>query len=281
MAPRTGPDGLLAVTAKTRSAAFAALLVGAVLSLAGCGGGGSSSSSDDQATASTSTTSSQNQSAQAGAGGKGAGSSQSSSGAKSPSAGQQTSSGHSSQGGGSAKHGKHVVLPAGEREPAPTPAERAEATIADIALTSPSLAGSTEAGSSLPAQYTCKGADTWPTLKWTGIPSGSKELILIALAQEPVNGALFYDWAVAGIDPAQEGIDSAKLPPGAIVGKNSSGKSGYSICPSKGTAETFLFSVYALPESLHPAKGFDAAEMHNRVLEASGNVGLLAVVAGR
>jgi phosphatidylethanolamine-binding protein (PEBP) family uncharacterized protein len=279
MAPRTGPDGLLAVFAKTRSAAFAALLVGAVLSLAGCGGGGSSSS--DQATASTSTTSSQGQGSQAGANGKADGGSQGSTDAKSPGAGQLPSSNHSSEGSGSSKHGKHVVLPKGEPEPAPTPAERAEATIADIALRSPSLAGSSEAGASLPAQYTCKGADDWPTLKWAGIPSGTKELILIALAQEPVNGALFYDWAVAGIDPAQEGIDSAKLPPGAIVGKNSFGKAGYSICPPKGAAETFLFSLYALPESLHPAKGFDAAEMHNRVLEASGNVGLLAVVAGR
>lgn len=274
MAPRTGPDGLLAVAAKTKSAAFAALLVAAVLLLGGCGGGDSSS---EQGTASTPAASSQGQGTQ-GADGKAQGPGDSAGG--SASNGQRPKGSSQGSGPGSEKHGKHVVLPEGEAEPTATPAERAQATIASLTLSSPSLGAPTETGSSLPAKYTCAGADTWPTLRWTGVPAGTAELTLLVLAQEPVNGALSYNWAVAGIDPATQEIQSSELPPGAIIGKNSFGKTGYSICPPQGKAETYLFQLYAVPEALRPAKGFDPSAQHDRLLGAAGNVGLLAVVAG-
>jgi phosphatidylethanolamine-binding protein (PEBP) family uncharacterized protein len=263
------------------------LLVGAVL-LAGCGGGGDSSSSESTAsTESHSSASAEKQAREAGSDSKGE---QAHGGADGQGSAANTGSaagGNQSQGSGqsahSGKHGQPIVLPkaGAEPEPAPTPAERAEATIASITLTSPSLGAPGEAGTfSLPAKYTCDGADTWPTLKWSGVPAGAKELILLVLAQEPINGALFYDWGVAAIDPATTEIQSGRLPTGTVVAKNSFGKTGYSICPPQGKTETHLFQLYAVPESLPAAKGFDPAAMRKRILQASGNVGLLAVTAG-
>jgi phosphatidylethanolamine-binding protein (PEBP) family uncharacterized protein len=276
MAPRTGPDGLLAVAAKTKSAAVAALLVAAALLLAGCGGGDYSEKQASTTAPSAASTPAHRQGAQS-AEAKGEGKKQDSTAAKA--ADERHSQGSASK-PDSTKHGKRIALPEGEPEPGPTPAERAQATVVDISLSSPSLgAPSAEGASLLPANYTC--TDTWPTLTWAGVPSGTEELILLVLAQEPINGALFYDWGVAGINPGASGIDSAKLPAGAVIGKNGLGKTGYSICPAPGKTEIHLFTLYALPESLHPAKGFDPDALRDRILEVSGNAGLMAVSAAR
>ena len=36
-------------------------------------------------------------------------------------------------------------------------------------------------------------------LQWQGIPTDSRELILFAMNAAPVEGRLFFDWAVAGL----------------------------------------------------------------------------------
>jgi phosphatidylethanolamine-binding protein (PEBP) family uncharacterized protein len=148
--------------------------------------------------------------------------------------------------------------------------------VANIFLSIPALTASAEGTPSLPATYTCDGKDTWPELKWQGVPADSKELILFAMAMEPVDEALFFDWAVAGLDPKLGEIEEGKLPAGAITGKNSFGQNGYSICPPQGRPETFLFSLYAIPRPLAPKRGFDPAALREQILAQAGNVGLLA-----
>ena len=34
-------------------------------------------------------------------------------------------------------------------------------------------------GGQIPAEYTCDGADTSPALAWSGVPSGSKSLVVV------------------------------------------------------------------------------------------------------
>ena len=100
------------------------------------------------------------------------------------------------------------------------------------------------------------------------------------LGLEPVNEALFFNWAVAGLEPGLEGIEAGKLPKGATVGKNSFGKNGYSVCPPAGKPETFIFALYALPQPLSPQRGFDPAALRQQILGLSGNVGLMAASYG-
>jgi phosphatidylethanolamine-binding protein (PEBP) family uncharacterized protein len=149
-----------------------------------------------------------------------------------------------------------------------------------MSLESPALEPGPESVSALPATYTCQGKDTWPALEWSGVPDGTAELILFAINIEPVNEALFFDWAVAGLDPSLEGLESGRLPKGAVTGKNSFGHNGYSICPAK-SPETVIFALYALPSSLSPGKGFDPAALRKQALEVSGNAGLLATSYSR
>jgi phosphatidylethanolamine-binding protein (PEBP) family uncharacterized protein len=183
------------------------------------------------------------------------------------------------QGATTGKQGSHVVVPKGPKEPEPTAEQRAQATLASIRLSSPALQGG-QSASPLPATYTCDGKDTWPSLRWAGVPPGTAELALFAMNVEPVGEKLFFDWAVAGLDPGLGGLKTGVLPKGAVLGRNSFGKSGYSICPP-GSEETYIFALYALPKALSLDRGFDPRTLRDEALRVSGNVGLLAASYAR
>jgi phosphatidylethanolamine-binding protein (PEBP) family uncharacterized protein len=184
-------------------------------------------------------------------------------------------------GPGAGRQGVKIVPPQGPREQSPTPKEIAQATVASMTLASPSLPTGTGGVAPLSSAYTCDGKDSWPALSWQGVPPGAAELALFAMNVQPVEGKLFFDWAVAGIDPALTGIEASSLPQGVVVGGNSLGKRGYSICPSPGSQETYMFALYALPKRLSPERGFDPSAFRQQVLAISGNAGFLPVSYGR
>jgi phosphatidylethanolamine-binding protein (PEBP) family uncharacterized protein len=169
-------------------------------------------------------------------------------------------------------------LPEGQPEQGPTAKQRADVPTADIAVSVGNAA--LEAGSSLKALYTCEGSNESPPLEWQGVPSGTAELVLFVMNLQPVNGKLYFDWAVGGIEPSETGLKPGKLPQGAVVGKNSEGKSEYSICPQGPGAESYVFALYALPESISPRAGFDARVLREEVTHEAPNVGLYSVGYG-
>ncbi len=245
-----------------------ALAAAAVLAFSGCGGD-SSTAGDASTTASGST------SAEApGAAAKAVPGGDESERSPAPPAGG-SGSGH----GG--KHGPKVAIPKGERERGITPQQRAHATVANILLTSPALKSASRPGAPLPAAYTCDGKNSWPELRWSGIPSEASELVLLMANLRPVDGALFFDWAVAGLDPSLDGIEAGHLPKGAIVGRNSTGKLGYSVCPPQGERETYVFMLFALPKPLNPQRGFDPLEVRKAAGAEAANAGLLAASYSR
>lgn len=277
MAQDPAADGLIAPRPKTTSAGvILALVVAVALAVSGCGGG----SESETASAPRSTTGAQGQDPSAAKHPSSSSTGSSSSSGQDQAAGSKPGSQGSSgsPGEGSAKHAQHITLPKGEPEQAATPAEQAQATVADIALASPALGGQE---APLPPTYTCDGKDTWPALRWQGVPASTAELALFAMNVQPVQGKLFFDWAVAGIDPSLAGLEAGQLPGGAVMGKNSFGQNGYSICPPNGSAETYIFTLYALPKRLSAAKGFDPHALRDQILELSGNAGLMAASYSR
>jgi phosphatidylethanolamine-binding protein (PEBP) family uncharacterized protein len=148
--------------------------------------------------------------------------------------------------------------------------------VADISLQSPSSGDSP----ALAAEYTCDGKGISPALRWQGVPQGTAELVLFAMNSRPVEGKLFFDWAVAGLSPELEEIEAGKLPKGAVAGRNSFGKTGYEICP-EGSGETYIFTLFALPKKLAPAQGFEPLAVRKAVGNSSGNVGLLSLSYAR
>jgi phosphatidylethanolamine-binding protein (PEBP) family uncharacterized protein len=269
MAQRTGADGLIASRVKVASAGvILALVTAAVLVLTGCGG-----SSD--APAQSATTGSEASDARKGHGET----------LKEATEGEDLSAdaknGTTGQGAAEVKQGPHIAPPRGPREQEATPSQVANATVADIALESPALSAVEGSTILLPAEYTCDGKGSWPELRWQGVPPGSEELILFTLGLQPVGKALFFNWAVAGLDPSLEGLEADRLPKGAILGRNGFGHSDYEICPDQGKAETYVFALYALPKALSPKPGFDPGALREQVLDLSGNAGLMAVSYGR
>jgi len=254
-------------------------LVLSALMLAGCGGGSSDSSSSTAAAADASGSSDAPgsvtgaNSATAGATGTTNGA-----GGGGPSGGGSSANGAQTSGG--SKHGPKIAQPKGEPEPGITPQQRQEATVASMILESPSSQASSGGPQTLPATYTCDGKGTSPALRWQGVPQGTAELVLFTMNIQPVEGQLFFDWAAAGLRPDLTEIEAGKLPSGAVVGRNSFGKAGYEICP-EGSGETYMFAVFALPEKLSPAQGFDPSALRKEVLDTSGNVGLLALSYAR
>jgi phosphatidylethanolamine-binding protein (PEBP) family uncharacterized protein len=281
VAQKPGAKRLLIKPANVTSAGVFLALVLAALMLVGCGGGSSESSSsgstaadasgdsgDPGSTAGTGGASSDANGMTSGANGaeKGAGSGRPSGGSSAN--GDQPSAG--------SKHGPRIAQPKGEPEPGITPQQRQEATVASMALESPSSQASSAGPQALPATYTCDGKGTSPALRWHGVPQGTAELVILTMNVQPVEEKLFFDWAVAGLSPDLTEVEAGKLPRGAIVGRNGFGKAGYEICPPGG-AETYMFTVFALPRKLSPNQGFDPSALRKEVLNISGNVGLLAL----
>lgn len=122
----------------------------------------------------------------------------------------------------------------------------------------------------IPKRYTCDGADISIPVQWNGVPPGTAEVAMFVLNLRPVNGRLFFDWAVSNLKPsASQDIVSGTVPPGAIVGRNSFGNVGYSICPPRGTHEEhFIIRVFALPRPLATATGFGAEALFHRALRS-------------
>jgi phosphatidylethanolamine-binding protein (PEBP) family uncharacterized protein len=112
-------------------------------------------------------------------------------------------------------------------------------------------------------------------VRWSHIPPGTTDIVVFVVNLRPVHGRNFFDWAVAGLSPATHGVSGDTLPPGAVVGRNSYGDVGYSICPAKGTREeSYVVRVVALPHRLAAKRGFDAEEVYREAERSATVVGL-------
>jgi Raf kinase inhibitor-like YbhB/YbcL family protein len=101
------------------------------------------------------------------------------------------------------------------------------------------------ASGAIPARFTCAGADESPPLAWTGVPVGTKRLVLIV--DDPDAGH-FTHWIAFSIAPASaslaEGVGTATS--SLVQGTNDFGRVGYGgPCPPSGTHH-YVFTLYAL-----------------------------------
>lgn len=265
----------LLVSPAMASAGVLLALVVVALVLGGCGGGSSDDSASTAADAASGSGAGDSGSAK-GSNPAGAGSGVEAEGPAAGSAASRSVAGAQGSTEEGGRQGSGIAQPQGAPEPGITPQQRREATVASMTLASPSSQASNAGPQTLPATYTCDGKGTSPALSWQGVPQGTAELVVFAMNVQPVEGRLFFDWAVAGLSPELEEIEAGKLPKGAVVGRNGFGKTGYEICP-EGGGETYIFTVFALPKKLSAAPGFDPSALRREVLGTSGNVGLLAL----
>lgn len=112
----------------------------------------------------------------------------------------------------------------------------------------------------VPARYTCDGAGISPALQWQNVPAHTAELVLFVIDDGSNGSDGGIRWVLGGIDPSTHGVAAGQTPAGAIVGRNTAGKVGYSaICPRKGQTHTIEFVMYALKKKIALTSGFEPA----------------------
>ncbi len=115
-------------------------------------------------------------------------------------------------------------------------------------------------GRPIPRAYTCDGADVSLPLRWSGVPHGTKELVLV-MRDPDAPGGNFIHWAVAGIAPGTSGVAAGRAPALGTAGRNSYGTLGYrGPCPPAGPAHHYVISLTALASPSGLGAGFEAAE---------------------
>jgi Raf kinase inhibitor-like YbhB/YbcL family protein len=127
-------------------------------------------------------------------------------------------------------------------------------------------------GDMIPAKYTCDGNDVSVTLRWTGVPEGTKSIALISDDPDAPAGTWVH-WVMWNIPPAvcelAEGVSpKSQLPDGSRQGISDFGRPGYGgPCPPGGT-HRYYFRVYALdamldlPDSARKADLVEAMKGH-------------------
>jgi Raf kinase inhibitor-like YbhB/YbcL family protein len=124
------------------------------------------------------------------------------------------------------------------------------------------------AGSAIPVQYTCDGADISPDLIWSGVPGEADSLVLIMDDPDAPRGT-FTHWIVYNIPPERSQLpqdvpDSDTLSDGSRQGINGFGKTGYGgPCPPKGSQHRYVFRLYAVDTVLDPSGQVDRPVLEN------------------
>jgi Raf kinase inhibitor-like YbhB/YbcL family protein len=116
-----------------------------------------------------------------------------------------------------------------------------------------------EAGTAIPAKYTCAGDDISPALQWSGPPPDTASFALI-MDDPDAPGGTWVHWVVYNLPPDTHSL-LASIPAEqestgeGFQGSNSWGRLGYGgPCPPSGT-HRYFFKLYALDTTLDLAAG--------------------------
>jgi Raf kinase inhibitor-like YbhB/YbcL family protein len=157
------------------------------------------------------------------------------------------------------------------------------ATEAQMALkiTSPAF----EDNAAIPAKYTCEGDDLSPPLSWSGVPDGTKSLVLIVDDPDAPDPAapqrVWVHWVLYNLPPGTEGLaenaNKLGLPAGTKAGLNDWKRADYGgPCPPIGR-HRYFHKLYALDTVLSgldkPTKGEVEGAMKGHVLGEAQIIG--------
>jgi len=121
------------------------------------------------------------------------------------------------------------------------------------------------AGTSIPADYSCKGRSVSPPLAWKDSPAGTKSFALIMDDPDAPMGT-FVHWVIFNIPASSSGLPEAvltngQLGDGTLQGNNGAGRVGYTgPCPPSGT-HRYFFKLYALDNLLALSSGADKDQL--------------------
>jgi Raf kinase inhibitor-like YbhB/YbcL family protein len=148
-----------------------------------------------------------------------------------------------------------------------------------LTVTSPGFAD----GATIPVKYTCTASHpVSPPLAWSGVPSGTAELILLVEDPDAPPGG-FVHWVVYGIPPDTRELAEGSLPSAAEQGANGRNQDQWQgPCPPPGAApHHYRFTLTAVSKSLGLAPGATAAQVKAAMAGSIIAQGLLVGRYGR
>ena len=106
-------------------------------------------------------------------------------------------------------------------------------------------------GGAIPAKHTCDAKNVSPPLKWSGVPTGTKSLVLIVDDPDAPVGTwvhwVLYDLPATTGELVEDVPKSQYVTGGAKQGVNDFRHLGYGgPCPPPGKAHRYFFKLYAL-----------------------------------
>jgi Raf kinase inhibitor-like YbhB/YbcL family protein len=143
-----------------------------------------------------------------------------------------------------------------------------------------------EADGPIPRKYSGEGENVSPPLRWSAVPAGAKELVLICEDPDAPKAESYIHWVLCGLSAQQtslpEGIPTTKsltMLGGSRQGKNSAGKIGYTgpMPPVGHGAHHYHFQLFALSEPTGLSNSADRDELINAM---SGHVLALGDLIG-
>ena len=140
-------------------------------------------------------------------------------------------------------------------------------------------------GGEIPKRYTCEGSDVSPPLQWSGVPEGTKSLVLVVDdpdAPDPRAPRMTWvHWVLYNLPPdvveLPEAVAAEALPAGSEHGLNDWKRTGYGgPCPPIGR-HRYFHKLYALDMVLtglgSPTKAELLKAMEGHVLAESEVIG--------
>ncbi len=131
-----------------------------------------------------------------------------------------------------------------------------------LRLSSPALAPHGR----IPRTYTCDGHDISLPLRWSGVPRGTRELLLV---MRDLDAQGFVQWAVARIPARSGSFGAGHVGGGAVQGRNDFGHVGYGgPCPPRGdAAHEYVLTLMAMAGPSGVQAGFQpSAAVRSEVL---------------
>lgn len=138
-------------------------------------------------------------------------------------------------------------------QPSPT------STAGTLTLTSPGFVnGGTYPAAQVASGFGCAGPNISPALNWSGVPAGTRSLVLTKYDPDAPTGSGFWHWAVFNIPATATGLaqgagnPGGTLPEGAAQLNNEGGQPGFvGACPPVGDApHRYVYTLYALNSTL-------------------------------
>jgi phosphatidylethanolamine-binding protein (PEBP) family uncharacterized protein len=146
--------------------------------------------------------------------------------------------------------------------------------IAQVNVSSPELRD----GKQLPREYSCKGTQGSPPLRWSSQPLSEAKSIAVVVDSHTGSNAAVY-WVLYNIPATTTELGpnaAAEPPPGAGQAAVTGGKTGYE--PPCKTPGSYRFTVYTLNGKVDPRKGSTLPEILKQIADQTIARGRLTAV---